>query len=64
MNKKELKKNAERIAECEYIIQNSSDKEEVKKAKKDIFHVSGKITSMEEMMLLDELIQEILSEKS
>ena len=36
MNKKELKKIAERIAECEYIIQNSSDKEEVKKAKKDI----------------------------
>ena len=64
MNKKELNKLAREIAEAEYILQNSIDENELKKAKKTIFHSAGKVKSMEEMMILDELIQTILSEKT
>ena len=64
MNKKEIKNLAKRIADAEYIIQNSLDKEEVKKAKSTIMELSKRITSFEDMMILDEIIQEYFSEKA
>lgn len=64
MNKKEIKNLAKRIADAEYIIQNSLDKEEVKKAKSTIMELSKRITSFEDMMILDEMIQEYFSEKA
>lgn len=64
MNKKEIKNLAKRIADAEYIIQNSLDKEEVKKAKSTIMELSKRITSLEDMMILDEMIQEYFSEKA
>ena len=64
MNKKEIKNLAKRIADTEYTIQNSLDKEEVKKAKSTIMELSKRITSLEDMMILDEMIQEYFSEKA
>jgi hypothetical protein len=64
MNKKELNRLAREIAEAEYVLQNSTDENELKKAKKIIFHSAGKVKSMEEMIILDEIIQSILSEKT
>lgn len=64
MNKKEIKNLAKRIADAEYTIQNSLDKEEVKKAKSTIMELSKRITSLEDMMILDEMIQEYFSEKA
>ena len=64
MNKKEIKNLAKRIADAEYTIQNSLDKEEIKKAKSTIMELSKRITSLEDMMILDEMIQEYFSEKA
>lgn len=64
MKKKELKNLAKKIAEAEYIIQTSDDSQAVSKAQNAILELSGKAMSLEDMMIVDELVQEILSEKS
>ena len=61
MKKKELKNLAKKIADAEYIIQNSKA---VAKAQDAILELSGKVSSVEDMLALDELVQEILNEKS
>lgn len=63
MKKKELKALAKKIAEAEYIIQTSDDKKKIAKAQSEILELSGKVTSLEDMMLIDELVQDIFSEK-
>lgn len=64
MKKKELKILAQKIANAEFIIQNSNDPKAVSKAEKEILELSGKIHNVEEMLMLDDLVQEILSQKS
>ena len=64
MKKKELKNLAKKIAEAEYIIQNSDDSKAVAKAQNIIIELSGKAMSLEDMMIIDELVQDILSKKS
>ena len=64
MKKKELKNLAKKIADAEYIIQNSTDAKEVSKAQDAILELSGKAMSLEDMMIIDELVQEILEKKS
>ena len=64
MKKKELKNLAKKIADAEYIIQNSDDVKAVAKAQDTILELSGKVSSVEDMLALDELVQEILNEKS
>ena len=64
MKKKELKNLAKKIAEAEYIIQNSDDSKAVAKAQNVIIELSGKAMSLEDMMIIDELVQDILSKKS
>lgn len=64
MKKKELKILAQKIANAEFIIQNSNDPKAVSKAEKEILELSGKIRNVEEMLMLDDLVQEILSQKS
>ena len=64
MIKKELKNLAKKIADAEYIIQNSDDAKAVAKAQGMIIELSGKVMSLEDMMIVDELVQEILSQKS
>lgn len=63
MKKKELKSLAKRIAEAEYIIQTSSDKKEINKAKNQIIELSNHAIDLEDMAVLDDMIQEILSQK-
>lgn len=63
MKKKELKSLAKRIAEAEFIIQTSSDKKEINKAKNQIIELSNHAIDLEDMAVLDDMIQEILSQK-
>lgn len=64
MKQKELKNLAKKIADAEYIIQTSDDKKAVAKAQKDILELSKKVSKIEDMMIVDELVQEILSQKT
>ena len=64
MKKKELKNLAKKIADAEFIVQNSTDKKAITKAQQDIMELSGKVNSVEDMLALDELVQEILEQKS
>lgn len=64
MKKKELKNLAQRIADAEYIIQNSTDAKEISRAQSTILELSKKVVGLEDMMMLDELVQEILGQKN
>jgi hypothetical protein len=68
---KELKKLAKVIAEAEYTIQMNEDKEAISKAQADIMKVSVQINAiqnaheMEDVYaIVDDLVQEILNEKT
>lgn len=60
MKKKELKNLAQKIAAAERVIQNSNDKNEIYNAEQEIMRLSGSISSITDMMALDEMIQTIL----
>ena len=64
MKAKELKNLAKKIAKYERIVQNSNDTKEVREAQEEIVKLSGQVHSFEDIILIDELVQEILSEKS
>lgn len=64
MKKKELKNLAKKIADAEYIIQNSNDSKAVAKAQDTILELSGKAMSLDDMVLIDEMVQDLLAEKS
>lgn len=63
MKKKELKSLAKRIADAEFIIQTSADKKEINKAKNSIMELSNHAIDLEDMIILDEMVQDILSQK-
>lgn len=63
MKNKELKNLAKKIAEAEYIVQTSSDKKVVHDAEAKIMELSGKVSSLDDMIRIDEMVQEILKEK-
>ena len=60
MKQKELKNLAKKIAKYEQIIQNSTDEDEVHKAEHAIMAISGSVHSLEDMMIIDELVQDLL----
>lgn len=62
MKKKELKNAAKKIAEAEYVIQNSKDQQSVEAAKQLIMHLTNQASSFEELEQLDELVQEYLKD--
>lgn len=64
MKKKELKNLAQKIAAAERVIQNSNDKNEIYNAEQEIMRLSGSISSITDMMALDEMIQTILEKNS
>ena len=68
MNKKEIKNLAKQIAKAELIIQNSiqnsTDQKERKYAMDTIIALSSKISSVEEMERVDEMVQKILKNNS
>ena len=65
MKKKDLKKLATKIAQFEYVIQNSTDKKEKNDAMNNIIKLSSNhAISIEDMEELDILVQEILASKT
>lgn len=60
MNKKEIKNLAKQIAKAELIIQNSTDQKERTYAMDIIIALSSKLSSLEEMERVDEMVQKIL----
>ena len=64
MKRKELKNLAKKIAKAEMIVQNSPDAAEISRAQQEIMDLSSKVSSIEEMIELDDLIQEIISENT
>ncbi len=60
MNKKEIKNLAKQIAKAELIIQNSTDQKEKTYAMDTIIALSSKLSSLEEMERVDEMVQKIL----
>lgn len=64
MKKKELKNLAQKIAAAERVIQNSNDKNEIYNAEQEIMRLSSSISSVTDMMALDEMIQTILEKNS
>jgi hypothetical protein len=56
MKKKELKRLAQKIAQCEYIIQTSSDDKAIRRAQDNIFMLTGQVDSLEDITIIDEMI--------
>lgn len=64
MKKKELKNLAEKIAKCEYVIQNSKDNQAVEAAKQEIMRLSSQVHDFQDLDAIDEMIQNILAKMS
>ena len=64
MKQKELKTLAKKIAKYEFIIQTSDDKKAVHDAQDAIMELSGKVSSLEDIVIIDELVQEYIEELS
>lgn len=62
--KKNLKEIAEKILKFETIIQNSQNAEEIQAAKVEISILSKKIKSLEDMLIIDEIIQKKIKKNS
>lgn len=60
MKKKELKNLAQKIAKAERIIQTSDDKQAIRKAEQEIMELSGRAETIEDMVIIDEMVQDIL----
>ena len=64
MKQKELKNLAKKIAKYELIIQTTDDLSERSKAEAAIMELSGKVNSLEDIVIIDELVQEYIEELS
>ena len=64
MKKKELKNLAVQIADAEKILSNNPSPEERKEAENTIMRLTSRVTSLEDMMYMDELIQKFLKKNS
>ena len=62
MKKKELKNLAKKIANCEYIIQNSNDEAVKTIAKEEIMRLSNQVHDFSDIDTIDELVQEMLKD--
>lgn len=64
MKKKELKNLAKKIAACEQVIQKNEDEYEVEQAQQEIMRLSSTVHSFEDLDLIDEMVQDLLSKMS
>ena len=65
MTKKQLKQLAKKIAEYEYTIQTSKDKYEVDEAKRKMVQATDAAKlSLDDMIAMDELVNDLLAEKN
>ena len=60
MKQKEIKNLAQKIAKYECIIQTSDDKKLVRQAEEEIMKLSSSVSSLEDMVAIDELVMEML----
>ena len=60
MKQKEIKNLAQKIAKYERIIQTSDDKKLVRQAEEEIMKLSSSVSSLEDMVAIDELVMEML----
>lgn len=63
MKKKELKNFATKIAKFERIVQANEDPKKVAQAQEEIMKLSQSVHSLDDMILIDELVMEMLAEK-
>ncbi len=64
MKKKELKNLAEKIAKCEYVIQNSNDSVAVQAAQEEIMRLSSRVHDFQDIDIIDEMVQDLLDKMS
>lgn len=62
MNRKEMKNLAKKIAKIEQVLQASTDATEKRELEEQIFALTNHITSLEEMMEIDDMILSLLEE--
>ena len=60
MKQKEIKNLAQKIAKYERIIQTSDDKKQVRQVEEEIMKLSSSVSSLEDMVAIDELVMEML----
>lgn len=58
MKQKERRKLADKIAEAEIKLSQATDKADVKKYQEQIMRYSSQVLTMEDMVIIDELVQE------
>ena len=64
MKKKELKNLAEKIAKCEYVIQNSKDDIAIQAAQAEIMRLSSRVHDFQDLDIIDEMVQDLLQKMS
>ena len=60
MKQKEIKNLAQKIAKYERIVQESDDKYLVRQAQEKIMELTSSVTSLDDMVAIDELVMEFL----
>lgn len=63
MKRKELKNLAKKIANAELIIQSSDDKEKIHRAEQEVIELSGRVDSLDDIAIIDEMVQEFLTKE-
>ena len=64
MKRKELKNLAEKKAKKEYINQTSKDNVAVQAAQEEIMRLSSRVHDFQDIDLIDEMVQDLLSKMS
>ena len=60
MKQKEIKNLAQKIAKYERIVQTSDDKKLVRQAQEKIMELTNGVTSLDDMVAIDEAVMELL----
>ena len=60
MKQKEIKNLAQKIAKYERIVQTSDDKKLVRQAQEKIMELTSGVTSLDDMIAIDEVVMELL----
>ena len=64
MKRKEKRQLAEKIAKYERIVQNSTDKKEIKEAQNKIIELSSHVETIEDITDIDEIVQDLLKQNT
>ena len=60
MKQKEIKNLAQKIAKYEKIVQTSDDKKAVRQAQEKIMELTSSVTSLDDMVAIDDLVMDLL----